>query len=48
MPLTETLANIYLCQWQGSILREIQSRHQFFGRLVVVCSLSYYIHMSNV
>ena len=48
MPLTETLANIYLCQWQTSILREIQSRHQFFGRLVVVCSLSYYIHMSNV
>ena len=48
MPLTEILANIYLCQWQASILREIRSRHQFFGRVVVVCSLSCYIHMSNV
>lgn len=38
MPLSETLANIYLCQGQGTILTEVSSRHQFFGRSVVVCS----------
>ena len=45
MPLTETLANIYLYQWQESICSEIRVRRQFFGRLVVVCLLSYYSYV---
>ena len=32
IPLTETLANIYLFQWQKKILKEINSRRQFFVR----------------
>jgi len=32
IPLTETLANIYLFQWQKKILKEINARQQFFGR----------------
>ena len=32
IPLTETLANIYLFQWQKKILKEIDARRQFFGR----------------
>ena len=30
--LTETLADIYLFQWQKKILKEINARRQFFGR----------------
>ena len=32
MPLTETLANIYLYQWQKMIVKEVKARQQFFGR----------------
>ena len=32
MPLTETLANIYLCEWQKMLLKQINVRQQFFAR----------------
>ena len=32
MPLTETLANIYLCEWQKMLLKSINARQQFYGR----------------
>ena len=32
MPLTETLANIYLCNWEKILVREVKTRQQFFGR----------------
>ena len=38
IPLTETLANIYLFQWQKKILKEINARRQFFGRHKMTCS----------
>ena len=32
MPLTETLANIFLCNWQKGLVREVTTRQQFICR----------------
>jgi len=32
LPLIDTLANIYLCNWQKHIVNEIQRKKELFGR----------------
>ena len=32
IPLSETLTEMYLCQWQNLLLKELRARQQFFGR----------------